>query len=168
MEESDRANLFDIYMYAWQQGLKSTYYCFIEKNIQGEKYTESVNKRGTRTGFGSAGGAVADVSTAAISAGVARAGFGARKQTEEVETSTTADTTDVAETDAATQTHESRIDLSHIDVKNVTAEQRSLIEMKLRAEKGDEYVEKLKKGELYEAGACPIDPFEKVMCDGCQ
>lgn len=34
MEESDRANLFDIYMYAWQQGLKSTYYCFIEKNIQ--------------------------------------------------------------------------------------------------------------------------------------
>lgn len=45
MEESDRANLFDIYMYARQQGLKSTYYCFIEKNIQGEKYTENVNKR---------------------------------------------------------------------------------------------------------------------------
>jgi ribonucleoside-diphosphate reductase alpha chain len=48
-------------MYAWKKGLKSTYYCFIEKNIQGEKYTENVNKRGTRAGFGSAATAVASV-----------------------------------------------------------------------------------------------------------
>ena len=40
-------------MYAWKQGLKGTYYCFIEKKIQGEKYTQSVNKRGERKGFGS-------------------------------------------------------------------------------------------------------------------
>lgn len=54
VKEHERNNLFDIYMYAWKQGLKSTYYCFIEKNIQGEKYTETVNKRGTRLGFGAA------------------------------------------------------------------------------------------------------------------
>ena len=34
VKENERNNLFDIYMYAWKQGLKSTYYCFIEKNIQ--------------------------------------------------------------------------------------------------------------------------------------
>jgi ribonucleoside-diphosphate reductase alpha chain len=45
MKEKLRENLFDIYMYAWQAGLKSTYYCFIEKTIQGEKYTQKVNKR---------------------------------------------------------------------------------------------------------------------------
>lgn len=54
VKEHERNNLFDIYMYAWKQGLKSTYYCFIEKNIQGEKYTENVNKRGARIGFGAA------------------------------------------------------------------------------------------------------------------
>lgn len=48
VQEHERNNLFDIYMYAWKKGLKSTYYCFIEKNIAGEKYTENVNKRGTR------------------------------------------------------------------------------------------------------------------------
>ncbi len=51
VKEHERSSLFDIYMYAWKQGLKSTYYCFIEKNIQGEKYTENVNKRGARVGF---------------------------------------------------------------------------------------------------------------------
>ncbi len=34
VKEHERNSLFDIYMYAWKQGLKSTYYCFIEKNIQ--------------------------------------------------------------------------------------------------------------------------------------
>jgi ribonucleoside-diphosphate reductase alpha chain len=47
-----RDKLFDVYMYAWQQGLKGTYYCFIEKDIQGEKYTQTVNKRGVRAWFG--------------------------------------------------------------------------------------------------------------------
>jgi hypothetical protein len=41
------------------------------------------------------------------------------------------------------------------------------IEAHLRATKGDDYVEKLKKGELY-GGACPTDPFERVMCESCQ
>lgn len=45
MQEEERNNLDEIYLHAWKAGLKSTYYCFIEKNIQGEKYTESVNKR---------------------------------------------------------------------------------------------------------------------------
>lgn len=59
------------------------------------------------------------------------------------------------------------VDLTSIDFKNVTNEQRAAIEAKMRAEKGDEYVEKLKAGTLY-GDSCPVDPFEKVMCEGCQ
>lgn len=123
MQEDDRANLFDIYMYARKQWLKGTYYCFIEKNIQGEKYTESVNKRGTRSGFGW------------------RA--------------------------ASTSKPKATLDRSTINPERVTEEQKTLIEAQLRAEKGNEYVEKLKKGEIY-WDQCPVDPFEKVMCEWCQ
>jgi ribonucleoside-diphosphate reductase alpha chain len=42
----------DIYLYSWEKELKSTYYCFIDKGIKGEKYTSQVNKRGERKGFG--------------------------------------------------------------------------------------------------------------------
>lgn len=59
------------------------------------------------------------------------------------------------------------VELTNIDFKNVTAEQKAAIEAKMRAEKGDDYVEKLKAGTLY-GDACPVDPFEKVMCEGCQ
>ena len=52
IEEDLRDKMFDIYMYAWEKGLKSTYYCFIDKTVKGEKYTEKVNKRGARRGFG--------------------------------------------------------------------------------------------------------------------
>jgi len=52
IEEDLRDDMFDIYMYAWEKGLKSTYYCFIDKTIKGEKYTQKVNKRGARRGFG--------------------------------------------------------------------------------------------------------------------
>ncbi|WP_457640299.1 LAGLIDADG family homing endonuclease [Persephonella sp.] len=52
IEEDLRGDMFDIYMYAWEKGLKSTYYCFIDKTVKGEKYTQKVNKRGTRRGFG--------------------------------------------------------------------------------------------------------------------
>jgi hypothetical protein len=41
-----------------------------------------------------------------------------------------------------------------------------LIEEKLVAEKGVDYVAKLKAGELYDG--CPVDPFEAVMCESCQ
>lgn len=44
-DESWRERLGDVYLYAWKQGLKSTYYCFIEKTIKGERYTQDVNKR---------------------------------------------------------------------------------------------------------------------------
>ena len=54
-EEEIRENIWDWYIYAWEQGLKSTYYCFIEKKIQWEKYTQEVSKRWTRTGFGAVG-----------------------------------------------------------------------------------------------------------------
>jgi|GEM_PF-3582419 len=59
------------------------------------------------------------------------------------------------------------VELGTIDFKNVTDEQKAAIETKMRAEKGDEYVEKLKAGTLYD-NSCPVDPFEKVMCGGCQ
>jgi len=54
IEEDLRDDMFDIYMYAWEKGLKSTYYCFIDKTVKGEKYTLNVNKRGERRGFGAA------------------------------------------------------------------------------------------------------------------
>ena len=52
IEEGLRDKMDSIYLYAWERGLKSTYYCFIDKTVKGEKYTENVNKRGSRRGFG--------------------------------------------------------------------------------------------------------------------
>jgi len=34
LEEKDRANMYDVYMYAWKKQIKGTYYCFIEKKLQ--------------------------------------------------------------------------------------------------------------------------------------
>jgi ribonucleoside-diphosphate reductase alpha chain len=51
IKEVERPRMEEIYLYAWKAGLKGTYYCFIEKTVQGEKYTETVNKRGERAGF---------------------------------------------------------------------------------------------------------------------
>ncbi len=51
LEEKDRANMYDVYMYAWKKQIKGTYYCFIEKKLQGEKYTQNVNKSEGRVGF---------------------------------------------------------------------------------------------------------------------
>ena len=58
--------------------------------------------------------------------------------------------------------------LKDIDWNNVTAEQKDAIKAKLIKDKGAEYVAKLEKGEVYTDGACPVDPFEKVMCENCQ
>ncbi|MFH5832934.1 ribonucleoside-diphosphate reductase subunit alpha [Halalkalibaculum sp. DA3122] len=55
IDEQLRDSMDEIYLYAWEKKLKSTYYCFIDKVVKGEKYTESVNKRGSRRGFGAAG-----------------------------------------------------------------------------------------------------------------
>jgi ribonucleoside-diphosphate reductase alpha chain len=52
IDEQLRDNMEEIYLYAWEKKLKSTYYCFIDKVVKGEKYTEKVNKRGGRKGFG--------------------------------------------------------------------------------------------------------------------
>ncbi len=52
IDEQLRPEMEDIYLYAWEKELKSTYYCFIDKVIKGEKYTSQVNKRGERKGFG--------------------------------------------------------------------------------------------------------------------
>lgn len=52
IDEQLRPEMEKIYLYAWKKQLKSTYYCFIDKVIKGEKYTSQVNKRGSRKGFG--------------------------------------------------------------------------------------------------------------------
>lgn len=49
-----------------------------------------------------------------------------------------------------------------------TVENKEQIRAMLVEKKGEEYVQKLEKGELYANGACPMDPFEKVMCESCQ
>ncbi|MDR8391198.1 ribonucleoside-diphosphate reductase subunit alpha [Aliifodinibius sp. S!AR15-10] len=54
IDERLRDDMEEIYLYAWKKKLKSTYYCFIDKVIKGEKYTSEVNKRGSRKGFGGA------------------------------------------------------------------------------------------------------------------
>lgn len=56
IDEKLRGDMEEIYLYAWKKQLKSTYYCFIDKVIKGEKYTSSVNKRGNRKGFGKLSG----------------------------------------------------------------------------------------------------------------
>jgi ribonucleotide reductase alpha subunit len=144
-----RDKLFDVYMYAWQQWLKGTYYCFIEKDIQGEKYTQTVNKRGVRAWFGATISmdnaaatkdkeegqvAIQEAPARWFGAPVSR-GFGA----------------------AASEGQE------EVMVQWLT---KSQIEAKLIAEKWQEYVDKLKKGELYDW--CPTNPFEAVMCEACQ
>jgi ribonucleoside-diphosphate reductase alpha chain len=55
IDDQLRPEMPDIYLYAWKKKLKSTYYCFIDKVIKGEKYTSKVNKRGKRAGFGASG-----------------------------------------------------------------------------------------------------------------
>src|SRR5699024_5923036 len=55
IDEQLRDHMEEIYLYAWEKKLKSTYYCFIDKVVKGEKYTEKVNKRGSRKGFGASG-----------------------------------------------------------------------------------------------------------------
>lgn len=149
VQEHERNNLFDIYMYAWKKGLKSTYYCFIEKNIQGEKYTENVNKRWSRLGFAASGTPASSTASRGFGfAGGALVGAGA------VATETT--------TPEANDVH-----YRSFNPKEVTDDQKAIIEQQMRAEKWDEYVEKLKAGTLY-GDSCPVDPFEKVMCEGCQ
>lgn len=54
IDERMRDKMEEFYLYAWEKKLKSTYYCFIDKLVKGEKYTEQVNKRGSRKGFGAA------------------------------------------------------------------------------------------------------------------
>ncbi len=54
-----------------------------------------------------------------------------------------------------------------IDFTQITQEQKADIEAKMRVEKGDDYVEQLKSGKLYN-GACPADPYEALMCEACQ
>lgn len=51
IDDKLRDDMENIYLYAWKKKLKSTYYCFIDKVIKGEKYTLAINKRGTRKGF---------------------------------------------------------------------------------------------------------------------
>lgn len=141
LEEKDRANMYDVYMYAWKKQIKGTYYCFIEKKLQGEKYTQNVNKSEWRIGFWARAGASASASSTETPS--PRMWFGARA--------------------AATTTTqvEANADILH---GGLTREQ---IREKLISEKWEEHVAKLEAGELYN-GNCPLDPFEKVMCTSCQ
>lgn len=141
IKEDGRANMFDIYLYARQKWLKGTYYCFIEKTIQWEKYTESVNKRGNRLWFSNV-------------QQVTQAKWFAIHQMD----------TKVDVIQKVTAQHS---DINSFDLANLTQEQKKIIENQMRKEKGDEYVDNLKAGKLYD-GACPANPFEKVMCESCQ
>ncbi|MTI87173.1 MAG: ribonucleoside-diphosphate reductase subunit alpha [Balneolaceae bacterium] len=77
IDEKLRGDMPEIYLYAWKKKLKSTYYCFIDKVIKGERYTSKVNKRGNRAGFGGTSGNVQAESQEA--SGKPGKGFGAPK-----------------------------------------------------------------------------------------
>lgn len=154
-DEKYRDSLGDYYMHAWKAWLKSTYYCFIQKTIQGEKYTESVNKRGERWWFSAA--LTNNDSPQSIDT------IWEKKDT----TPSSGRWFASAVIPIESTIPPLQADYQNIDFDNVTEEQKASIEARILAEKGDEYVQKLKAGTLYN-GACPIDPFEKVMCEGCQ
>jgi len=139
-KEEERSDIGKYYLYAWKQGLKATYYCFIQKNVQGEKYTQKVNKRGERKWFGGA-----------------KRWFGAKASAVQPSWEKSKEE-EIAQITAK---------LRDINIKQVSSQDKELIEKKLRLEKGDDYVQKLKAWTLYD-GNCPADPFEAVMCEGCQ
>ncbi|MCC5913971.1 MAG: ribonucleoside-diphosphate reductase subunit alpha [Balneolaceae bacterium] len=88
IDEQMRSDMPDIYTYAWKKKLKSTYYCFVDKVIRGEKYTSSVNKRGSRSGFsGSAKNAkqAEAVGESANQTSAKKRGFGAAPSKPEAE-----------------------------------------------------------------------------------
>lgn len=161
LDESQRAEMYDVYMYAWKKWLKWTYYCFIEKKLQGEKYTQTVNKSAGRSGFGAKTSTEGVASTEVCespeaeksdSTAPAGRGFGARWFA----------------TPAAVNTSPSTNELSDIDLKNASEDDKAKIRDMLIQKKGADYVAKLESGELYANGSCPMDPFEKVMCTSCQ
>ncbi len=139
IDEQLRGDMPEIYLYAWKKKLKSTYYCFIDKVVKGEKYTSKVNKRGSRSGFG---------------------GGSEKEETSKVsvdESETTAESISSTPTSvrrgfgqpAATETAES---------------QEALI-LEARAKFGDERVEEvLAAGE----DACPTDPLLRKICPSCE
>ncbi len=140
--ENYRDKLDDIYMYARRQWLKWTYYCFIEKNIQWEKYTQDVNKRWARGGFG-----------------------GRTVDSEKPQEDKSDNTTNIQDTTVKRWFGGVKSNISEEVVYDGMT--KTQIEAKLRLEKWDEYVDKLKAGLLYE-GMCPVNPFEAVMCESCQ
>jgi ribonucleotide reductase alpha subunit len=167
LEEADRANMKDVYMYAWKQGLKGTYYCFIEKKIQGEKYTQSVNKSAWRVWFwartASTGSSDASSWTEQSEVeGSQSRGFGSRPA---AGLSVQVNGLSSTNTTSEVITRES---LSDIDLKHATEDDKAKIREMLIQKKWADYVQKLESGELYAQWSCPIDPFEKVMCEACQ
>lgn len=116
----------EIYLYAWEKELKSTYYCFIDKTVKGEKYTEKVNKRGERRGFGKS--AVAGSSTEAAA----------------VETQ---------ETDVAVEETPKDLNLTRAQIEQMdTAE----VERLARAKYGDDVVEQVKRGDTESCPVDPL------------
>jgi ribonucleoside-diphosphate reductase alpha chain len=117
----------EIYLYAWEKELKSTYYCFIDKTVKGEKYTEKVNKRGERRGFGRAAAASGS----------------------DVVASTESDS-DIAveEKPSASSMNVTRADVEKMDLSEV--------ERLARAKYGDAVVEQVKRGDTEACPVDPL------------
>lgn len=150
--EEYRDKLFDVYVYAWKQWLKWTYYCFIEKKLQWEKYTQDTNKRWVRAWFGS------------------RQWLGSKIESDETkpENISNLQNSENNSDNLTSQTLKRWFGATKAPEEIVYGWlTKSQIEAKLISEKWEEYVNKLKKWELYE-WACPVNPFEAVMCEACQ
>jgi ribonucleoside-diphosphate reductase alpha chain len=78
LETRDLGDMMDIYMGAWERGVKTTYYLHMKPRHTAEQSTVKVNKSeeindGVKKGFGAA---AASTPTEAAAAPVARKGFG--------------------------------------------------------------------------------------------
>src|SRR5699024_7145013 len=142
IDEHLRNNMEEIYLYAWEKKLKSTYYCFIDKVVKGEKYTENVNKRGARKGFG--GGSTVSAVNGDSSDKPDRIKPG-NKVGPAPTSSANGDSSENSDT-AGTETP---------------------VELEAKARKtfGDEVVDQALKAD---ADSCPTDPMLRKICPACE
>ena len=81
LETRDIDDMMDIYMGAWERGVKTTYYLHMKPRHTAEQSTVKVNKSedasgGARKGFGSSAGAAPSTAEPVAAAAAPRKGFG--------------------------------------------------------------------------------------------
>src|SRR5690625_2231483 len=171
IDERFREEMSEIYLYAWKSRLKSTYYCFIDKVIKGEKYTSKVNKRGSRRGFGasvSSGSSGSPGSPGSSGSAVSSASSGSSGSPgSSVSSASSVDAADSTVEGSNGASDESVVSsIASIAVSGSSAEpdQEALIR-EAREKFGDAAVEEALTAD---ADSCPVDPMLRAICPACE